>query len=741
MNYEQKYFKYKKKYEDLKKQIGGNYDCKKNLYNVQKLNDICTDDNKGKFKTKEECIFSNECLEKWKIDKDRWNVILSDSKNKHSLNLPRYDNLDENKILEIGNKIKEKIIKIRDHILSINDDDLCYSNLFEYPLFIESQYELENYCILNMYILHPKENIRTTCAEIKQQVENFDILEKMNKDVYKKIDYYYKNNYENEKNNLSNEQKKYIEKVMIEYLNNGLKLTEIKYEEMININEQISKNENNYLINLSNVDTKIIFDESDLLGLDEEWKKLRFDKDNKNYIITVKSNDYFPIMENCSIRKTRQIMEELWLSRCYDENLPILIDTITLRKRKAELLGYKSYSDLKLKKNIAQNTETVMKFLNNLLEKIKPLADHEIKIFKELAKEDGILDFKSYDYYYYDRIYKEKEAKIELIKLSKFFTIESVTEGIFNIYQNFLDLKFINITNENKIHIYDDDVELYSVYNKSDINLEKVIGYFYLDLYPREGKYSSIAVMTFLAKSKYKLPISTMICNFDKGNNIIFDNVVDFFHEFGHLMHNICSTNEIPFLAGLNVEKDFIETPSQMFEEWCFCLETLKELAVVEYKKDITPELVNKINYQRKLGASFFYLRQISFSLWDMYIHSQNIPKTGEETWIFYNKLCMGLFGYKINDGINYKINMLANWNAMMIDYDSSYYSYQWSKVYAVDLFSKITCTNIENNKIGNQFRNKILSKGSTKNGIELLKDFLGRDPDFNTFSNWLKYK
>jgi len=740
MSYQNKYLKYKKKYLDLQKQIGGNYDCKNNLYDKIKLNDICTNDNKGKFKTKEECIFSNECLEKWKIDKDRWNQILIDSKNKHSLNLPRYDNLDENKILEIGNKLKEKIIKIRDHILSINNDDLSYSNLFEYPLFIDSQYELENNCILDMYILHPKENIREACSKIKKEIDELEILEKMNRDVYKKIEYYYKNKYENEKNNLSNEQKKYIEKVIIEYINNGIKLTENKYNEMVDINEKISKNQNDYLINLSNYNSVIIFDESDLLGMDEEWKKLRFDKDSKKYKVTINANDYFPIMEKCSIRKTRQILEEQRLSKCYDENLPILLDTITLRKRKAQLLGYKCYSDLKLKKNIAQDTETVMKFLNNLLEKIKPLADHEINIFNELAKKDGILDFKSYDYFYYDLIYKEKEAKIDLIKLSKFFTLESVTKGIFNIYQNFLDLKFINITNENKIHIYDDEVELYSVYNKSDINLEKVIGYFYFDLYQREGKYSAKMVKTFISKSKYRLPVSTLVCNFDKSKNIPFDIVVDFFHEFGHLMHDICSTNEISFLAGLNVARDFVETPSQMFEEWCYCLDSLKELAVAEHKKDITPELIKKINYQKKLGASFFYLKQISFSLWDMYIHSQNIPKTCEDTWNFYNNLSMELFGYKINDGINIKINMLANWSPMMYDYDSSYYSYQWSKVYAVDLFSKINCNNINNNKIGNQFRDKIFSKGSVKNGIELIKDFLGREPDYNTFSNWLKY-
>ena len=740
MSYQNKYLKYKKKYLDLQKQIGGNYDCKNNLYDKIKLNDICTKVDNGKFKTKEECVFSNECLEKWKIDKDRWNLILKDSKNKHSLNLPRYDNLDENKILEIGNKLKEKITKVRDHILSINNDDLCYSNLFEYPLFIESQYELENNCILEMYRLHPKENIRAACTELKKEIDKLNILEKMNRDVYKKIDYYYKNKYENEKNHLSNEQKKYIEIIMIDFLNNGIKLTEMEYNEMIDINEKISTNETKYISNLTNFESVIIFDELDLIGMDEEWKKLRFDKDTQKYNIKINSSNYYPIMENCSVRKTRQIMEEQWLSRCYDENIPILIETIILRKRKAELLGYKSYSDLKLKKNIAQDTETVMKFLNELKEIIKPLADKEINIFKELAKNDGILEYKTYDNFYYERLYKEKEAKIDLIKLRKFFTIQSVTKGIFNIYQNFFDLKFINITNENKIHIYNDDIELYSVYNKSDINLEKVIGYFYLDLYQRKGKYGTKFEVSLVSKSKYRLPVSTLVCSFIKGDNILFDIAVDFFHEFGHLMHDICSTNEISILAGTNVEKDFLETPSQMFEEWCFCSDTLKELVVEEYKKDITPELVNKINYQKKLGASFFYLRQIALSLRDMHIHSQIIPTTGEETWIFNNKLSMELFGYKINDGINIKINMLANWTPMMTEYDASYYSYQWSKVYAVDLFSKITCTNIINNKIGNQFKNKILSKGKTKNGIELLKDFLGRDPDFNTFGNWLKY-
>ena len=118
--------------------------------------------------------------------------------------------------------------------------------------------------------------------------------------------------------------------------------------------------------------------------------------------------------------------------------------------------------------------------------------------------------------------------------------------------------------------------------------------------------------------------------------NVDFDNVVTYFHEFGHLMHNMSSTNTIDSLSGTACQRDFVETPSQMFEEWCYCLNPLKRLVIPEYLNEVTEELVGKINKQNKQMQGIFNSRQITYGLLDMTIHSKSIP---EDTWTYFYNL------------------------------------------------------------------------------------------------------
>ena len=255
------------------------------------------------------------------------------------------------------------------------------------------------------------------------------------------------------------------------------------------------------------------------------------------------------------------------------------------------------------------------------------------------------------------------------------------------------------------------------------------MGYFYLDLFPRTGKYSHAAMFTFIQKSKYNVPVSGIVCNFDPNSNVSFDNVTTYFHEFGHLMHNIVSTNTIASLSGTSCQRDFVETPSQMFEEWCHCEEPLKRLVTSEYIDLITPELVTKINKKNKMLQGIFNARQISYGLLDMAIHSSTIP---DNPWEFQNNLNKKLFGWEISP----KSNMLANWSHM-IGYDSLYYGYLWSKVYAIDLFSFFMGKEL-NRELGLKLRTEILSKGGALDGIDMLKNFMGRDPNPDAYIEWL---
>jgi thimet oligopeptidase len=191
----------------------------------------------------------------------------------------------------------------------------------------------------------------------------------------------------------------------------------------------------------------------------------------------------------------------------------------------------------------------------------------------ELAKLDGINELELYDLPYYYRLFKEQKTKINLDSLRQYFSFETVQNGVFEIYQKFLSLKFTDITENHKDELWHDSVTMYQVNNSFD---NKLIGHFYLDMFPRDNKYTHAASFSFVNKSESILPVCTLGCNFTKDRGLSHDEIITFFHEFGHCMHTICSEATINKQSGTQCETDYVEVPSQCFENWCFEKEPLK---------------------------------------------------------------------------------------------------------------------------------------------------------------------
>jgi len=646
-------------------------------------------------------------------------------------NLLDFSNLTVDKLVGIYEKQKSLTIQINDKLASLDKSNLTYWDCFESPLKEESNYCLE-FTLNHFEQLHPNEEIRTKSAELNKQLSSFGIEQAMRQDVYDIISHYYSNQYVFEADSLDSEQKKYIEKTMCVYNMMGLGLPEDKKEKVKEISKKLSTYASDYSMNLASVKTELHFEIEKLEGMDKDWLSSRLDPINPLMVIVkLQYPDYVPIMEYCKIRSTRKIMSEAMGSRCLDTNLPIILDTIKLRQEKANLFGFSSHSDFKLQNMMAKNSNNVMDFLNNLLNLIKPLVQSDKEKLLELAIElDGLEEIKPWDTSYYGRIYTERESGLKMEDLKKMFTIESVTMGIFSIYQELLGFKFVDITESNPDALYAPDIKLFCVYNSTDKLESNPLGYFYLDLFPRPGKFSHAAMFTLIRRSQYNLPISAIVCNFDPKLNVEFDNVVTYFHEFGHLMHNMSSTNNIPSLSGTACQRDFVETPSQMFEEWCYCEEPLKRLIKPEFVNVIDlKQIVFKLNKQNKMMQGIFNARQISYGLLDMAIHSDSIP---QDTWAYYNDLTIKLFGWETNPSTN----MLANWGHMF-GYDASYYGYLWSKVYSIDLFSFFKSRELDR-ELGMKLREEILSKGGSLDGLELLKNFMGREPNPNAYIEWL---
>jgi thimet oligopeptidase len=523
---------------------------------------------------------------------------------------------------------------------------------------------------------------------------------------------------------LTYEQIKFVEKAYINYCNLGLNLPDDKYNRVKEINKQMGVYASTYRSNISNVNTKFTFTKEELQGMDEQWLNQRFNSETLTYTVSLQYPDYIPIMDYCEVSETRKKMSLAFGSRCIDSNLPIMLDTIKLRKERAELFGFESATDYKLQENMAKDSHTVNAFLSNLMEKINPLVESDLIKLLELA---GSAQLNPWDLTYYSRIYTEQFTQLDQRELAKLFSMESVQKGIFSIYQELLGLVFTDVTQENPNALYSSDVKLFQV--SDETNQTNPIGYFYLDMFPRDGKYSHAAMFTLIRKSKYNLPVSAIVCNFDPLADVEFDNVVTFFHEFGHLMHNMVSTNEISGLAGTACQRDFVETPSQMFEQWCYCKEPLMRLVKPEAQVKVTDELVNKINIAAKTMQGIHNGKQVLYGLLDAAIHSSSPP---EDTWEYYSSNYSKLFKMQVDRSVN----MLANWGHMF-GYDSQYYGYQWALVYAHDLFSffKADCMNKE---LGRKLRDKVLAVGGAKSGLEVLRDFMDREPDANAFVNWL---
>jgi Zn-dependent oligopeptidase len=647
--------------------------------------------------------------------------------------LLNFVNLTVEKLVLIYESQKALTIQLNDRIAGLDKSELTYWDCFEYGMQEEAKYTLE-FALIDFEQIHPNQEIRDKSTELNKELMAFGIEQSMRQDVYDVISHYYSNQYVHEQRVLTSEQRKYVENTMIGYNMLGLGLDSDKKEKVKEINKKLSASSSDYHKNIAEVKTEFEFDLSELDGMEESWLANRAIcggiEGRTKYKVKLQYPDYVPIMEYCKNRSTRKFMSEAMGSRCADSNMPIILDAIKLRKEKAELFGFESHTDFKLQNMMAKNSQTVMTFLTRLLDLIKPVVKTEKEKLNELAKElDGLNTIESWDKAYYSRIYTERVSGLNMADLKKMFTIDSVTNGIFSIYQELLGLRFLDITQANPQALYSENIRLFGVFDALDLPHANPLGYFYLDLFPRDGKYSHAAMFTFVRKSKYNLPISAIVCNFDPKLNVDFDNVVTYFHEFGHLMHNMVSTNQISSLSGTACQRDFVETPSQMFEEWCYCEEPLKRLVTQEYIEQVNLELVNKINKQNKQLQGLFNAGQLSYGLLDQAIHSNSIP---EDTWVYYNNMVKELFGWEVSP----KVNMLANWGHMF-GYDSSYYGYLWSKVYAIDLFSFFKSNPLDN-QLGMRLRQEILSKGGALDGLDLLRNFMEREPDANAYINWL---
>ena len=331
------------------------------------------------------------------------------------------------------------------------------------------------------------------------------------------------------------------------------------------------------------------------------------------------------------------------------ENIPLLKEVVSLRSQIASLLGYKSWAEVKLETKMAKTPETVINFLSRLDQGLYPKLKSELDMIQAKKREmenNPKVNLALWDVaFYFDKIAKEK-YQLDSEEVKKYFPLDESIKGMFNVYQSIFGIKFHEITPPYK---WVDDIQLYVVVDEKS---QKPLGMFYLDLFPRKGKYTHFAMFPIIGGGKtsdgvYHRPTVALVCNFpkpgaDSPSLLPHSDLETLFHEFGHAMHAILSTANRPSFAGTSVPRDFVEAPSQMFENWVWNKQVLDTFAR-HYKtgEKFPLDLLDKMTSVKQASTGRDNMFQLAIGTVDMKLHSlkknEKIDVVKESNKIFEN--------------------------------------------------------------------------------------------------------
>ena len=548
----------------------------------------------------------------------------------------------------------------------------------------------------------------------------------------------------NQKENLqlNPEESKLLENAYNSFVRHGANLEGEAREEYRRLTTELSKltltfSENN--LKETNRYQMLLTKKESLAGLPEIIVEAAAEtaksEDKEGWAFTLHAPSYVPFMTYADNRDLRQRLYMAYNTKCTHDNefnnIEIVKKIANTRMKIAQLLGYKDYAKYTLVKRMAENSESVYKLLNQLLEAYTPTAQQEYKEVQELARKEQGEDFvlMPWDWSYYSNKLKDKKFNINEEMLRPYFELEQVKKGVFGLAERLYGITFRKNT---EIPVYHKDVEAFEVFDKDG----KFLAVLYTDFHPRLGKRAGAWMYNFreayIQDGKEVRPIVYNVANFtkptaDTPSLLTIDEVQTLFHEFGHALHGMLTRCHYPSVSGTSVARDFVELPSQINEHWATHPEVLKLYAKHYQTGEIIPDsLIAKMEAASKFNQGFATTEFLAAAILDMRWHE--IDEVKEYDVRQFEKEVAQSVG--LIDEITYRYRSTYFSHIFTNDYCAGYYSYIWAEVLDADAFDAFKEHGIFDPATAKAFRENILEKGGSEDPMKLYRQFRGAEPN-----------
>jgi peptidyl-dipeptidase Dcp len=563
-----------------------------------------------------------------------------------------------------------------------------------------------------------------------------DIL--LNEDLFERIKAVYEGK---DQLDLSQEQEKLLDEIYKNFVRGGANLDNEKKEQLREINEELSlltlQFGENVLKEINRFEM-VVENEADLAGLPERVVTAAAEAAEERgyegkWVFTLHKPSWIPFLQYSQNRDLKEKIYKAWMNVGNNDdeldNKSNAARIAALRVKRANLMGYNTYADFVLERNMAKVPKNVYDLLHQLWTPALAKAEEERREMQKIIdKEGGDFKLAPWDWWYYAEKVKQEKYALDENELRPYFQLENVIQGVFSVANKLWGLQFVERTDIPKYH---EDVTIFEVKESDGSH----IGILYTDYFPRTSKRGGAWMSSFRKQSardgKNITPIIYNCGNFtkptpDQPSLISLDEVLTLFHEFGHGLHGLLSDCTYEQLSGTSVARDFVELPSQIMEKWALEPEVLKMYAKhYETGKPIPNKLIQKIKKSGTFNQGFATVEYLATSFLDMDWHT--ISKDIEHDAL--------AFETKSMDRIGLIPEIIPRWRTTYLrhifsgGYAAGYYSYIWAEVLDSDAFQAFKETDLFDQETAQAFRTHILSKGGTEDAMVLYKRFRGREP------------